>query len=147
MQTITKWIRHNQGVFIAVIICVGLLIWTIGCESKVTSMTDPTKKVTAEELDLEVEKESVRLETELDQLVKMVQLKRKELQRQEEIKQKLLDFALLTSQSGALNMSGMIGLVAGVMGVGAVVDNRLKDKVIKNRPLPTAGGRKDETVS
>lgn len=136
MKNLAKWIRHNQGVFLAVIICIGLLVWTIGCESKVTSSIDPTRMVTAAELNLEIEAESMRLQSELEQLIKRAELKHVELARQDAIKQKLLDFALLTSEAGAFNMSGLIGLVAGVVGIGAVVDNRIKDKVIQNRPLP-----------
>lgn len=141
MKNLVKWISKNQGVFVAVIICIGLLVWTIGCESSVTSLTDPTKKVTAAELNLEIETEALRMQAELAQLMKQAQLKQLELRRQDAIKQKLLDFALLTSEAGAFNMSGLIGLVAGVVGIGAVVDNRIKDKVIKNRPLPAAVGR------
>lgn len=132
---IVKWISKNQGVFVALIICAGLLVWTFGCESKVTSLIDETKMVSAAELNLEIESESLRLEAELAQLIKRAELRHSELARQDAIKQKLLDFALLTSEAGAFNMSGMVGLVAGVLGVGAVVDNRIKDKVIKNRPL------------
>lgn len=141
MKNLVKWISKNQGVFVALIICIGLMVWTFGCESSVTSLTDPTRKVTAAELNLEVEAESMRLQAELEQLIKHAQLKYVELARQDAIKQKLLDFALLTSEAGAFNMSGLIGLVAGVVGVGAVVDNRIKDKVIRNRPLPAAVGR------
>jgi len=147
MAELMKWIRHNQGIFVALVICSGLLIWTLGCQSKVTSLKDPTKKVTAAELALEVETESLRMQAELEQLIKRAELKHVELSRQDDIKQKLLDFALLTSEAGAFNLSGLIGLVAGVLGVGAVVDNRIKDKVIKNRPLPAPGRRGDEPLS
>ena len=135
MKNLMKWIRHNQGMFVCMLICIGLLGWTFGCQSKVTSLIDPVKKITAEELKLEVEAESRRLEAELEQLLAQAKLKHAELARQDAIKQKLLDFALLAGETGTLNPSGLVGLAVGVLGVGAVVDNRLKDKVIKNRPL------------
>lgn len=135
MKQLTTWISHNQGLFVALIICAGLLAWTFGCESMVTSLVDPVKKVTAAELDLEIESESVRLQAELDQLVKKAQLKRTELARQDEIKKKLFEFAAISATSGGVNPAGIITLVGSLLGVGAVVDNRIKDKVIKNRPL------------
>lgn len=147
MDQIVKWISKNQGVFVSVIICIGLLVWTIGCQSKVSSMIEPTKKVTEAELNLEIEMEASRLQAELDYLMKQAELKKIGLRRQDELKQKMLDFALLTSEAGAFNMSGLIGLVAGVVGIGAVIDNRIKDKVIKNRPLKDIGSDRKESLS
>ena len=138
MKAIKTWISHNQGLFAALVICTGLLAWTYGCESKVTSLVDPVRKVTAAELDLELETEAARLEAELAQLVKSAEIKRTELARQDEIKKKLFEFAAITATSGTVNPAGIITLVGSLLGIGAVVDNRIKDKVIKNRPLNKA---------
>ncbi|KKM97805.1 hypothetical protein LCGC14_1164380 [marine sediment metagenome] len=135
MKNLAKWISKNQGVFVALLIAAGVLVWTLGCESKVTSLTDPSKMVTADELNLEIEAESMRLQAELDQLMKRAELKFVELSKKDAIKQKLMDFSLLAAQTGTLNPSGLVGLIAGIVGIGAVIDNRIKDKVIKNRPL------------
>lgn len=135
MKQIAKWIRHNQGLFVALLICGGLMAWSFGCQSKVTSLVDPQKMVTAEELSLELEAEATRLQAELDMLVKMAKLKQVELARQDAIKQKLFEFAAITAGSGGFNPAGLLGLAGGILGFGAIVDNRLKDKVIKNRPL------------
>jgi len=147
MKQLAKWIRHNQGVFVALIISTGLLIWTLGCPSKVTSLIDPSRMVTAPELNLEIETEIARLEAELDSVISRAQLKIEELARKDRIKQKLLDFSLLAAETGTLNPSGMVGLVAGIVGIGAVIDNRLKDKVIKNRPIPKSSQPQGEAVS
>lgn len=135
MTAIMKWVRHNQGVVVALLVCVGTFIWTFGCMSKVTSLIDPTKMVTAAELDLEIEEESLRLQAELDSLIRRAKVKQAELTRQDSIKQKLFDFAAITVDGGTVNPAGVVGLLFSVFGIGAVVDNRLKDKVIKNRPL------------
>lgn len=134
MKQLTKWIRHNQGLFVALLICGGLMVWTFGCQSKVTSLTQPGIMVTAEELSLELEAESLRLQAELDSLIKRAELKQQELARQDAIKQKLFEFAAITAQSGGFNPAGLLALAGGILGFGAIVDNRLKDKVIKNRP-------------
>lgn len=135
MKEIARWVRHNQGFFVSLVVSVGLVVWTFGCESKVTSLIHAGKMVSGEELKLELEAESARLESELEQLIKQAELKYKELARKDAIKQKLLDFTLLAGEAGTLNPSGLVGLLVGVLGIGAVVDNRIKDKVIKNRPL------------
>ena len=134
MSHIARWIRHNQGLFVALLICGGLLVWTFGCPSKVTSLVDDTKKVTAEELNLELEAETARLEAELDMLLKRAKLKQAELARQDAIKAKLFEFASITAQSGTFNPAGLLSLTGSLLGFGAIVDNRIKDKVIKNRP-------------
>lgn len=135
MSTITKWIRHNQGMFVSLIIVSVLLYWTFGCESSVTSLLAPEKMVSREELVLEIEQETRRLEGELDTLLKRAALKMAELDRADEIKKKLFEFAALTAQSGTVNPAGVLTLAGSVLGFGVLVDNRIKDKVIKNRPI------------
>ena len=137
MSLIAKWIRHNQGLFVALLICGGLLAWTFGCPSKVTSLVDNTKKVTAEELNLELQAETARLEAELDLLIKRAKLKAADLARQDAIKAKLFEFAAITAEAGGFNPAGLLALTGSILGFGAIVDNRIKDKVIKNRPLTT----------
>jgi len=136
MKVIVKWISKNQGISVALIICTGLMIWTFGCESKVSSLIDPSKMITAAELEVEIESESVRLLAELELLAKRGQLKRDELAKMDALKKSLMDYAAINAASGGFNPSGLVTLAFSIMGFGAVVDNRIKDKVIKNRPLP-----------
>lgn len=137
MSTIAKWIRHNQGMFVALIIVSVLLTWTFGCESSVTSLLSPDKRVTRDELVLEIEAETRSLEGQLDALQKRAALKMQQLDRADEIKKKLFEFASITAQTGTVNPAGVLTLVGSLVGAGALVDNRIKDKVIKNRPLST----------
>lgn len=135
LSKIVKWIRHNQGLFIALLISAGLLIWTFGCRSMVGSLIEPDKRVTRDELALELDSECARLEAELDLLIKRAAVKVAELDRQDEIKRKLFEFAAITAQAGTVNPAGVLALAGSILGFGAIVDNRIKDKVIKNRPL------------
>jgi len=130
-----RWIRHNQGLFVALIICGGLLVWTFGCESKVSSLIEPSKMVTREELNIEISREQQRLESELSVLTKQAELKQQQLDRQDAIKQKLFEFAAVTAEAGTVNPAGVLALLGSILGFGAIIDNRIKDKVIKNRPL------------
>lgn len=135
MASIAKWIRHNQGVVCSMVILALLSLWIFGCEAKVLSLIEPGMKVTREELTLEVAIEERRIEAELDQLVKKADIKFQKLDRYDEIKQKLINFAAITVDAGTVNPAGVVGLLFSIVGVGAVIDNRIKDKVIKNRPL------------
>jgi len=139
MEAIARWIRHNQGLFAALVISVLLCIWTFGCESRVGSLTTPDKLVTRDELSIEISTEQARLENELVLLQKAAEAKLAQLDRQDAIKKQLLDFGLLSLSTGQVNPAGLVGLLTGILGVGVIVDNRIKDKVIKNRPLPAAG--------
>jgi len=135
MSKIIKVISHNQGVTLSVIMIVIALGWIFGCASKVTSLLEPAKMVTAEELSIEITAERQRLEAELDLLIRKAALKQTELARQDAIKQKFDNFAAITVDAGTVNPAGVLGLLFSVFGIGAVIDNRIKDKVIKNRPL------------
>lgn len=137
MNMIKKWISHNQGMFVALFIVSGLLIWTYGCESTVSSLIHPDTKVNRVELNLEVQQETQRLEAELDMLIKQAALKNQKLDQQDAIKQKLLDFAAGTAESGSFNPAGLLALGISILSGGLLIDNRIKDKVIANRPLQT----------
>lgn len=113
-------------------------MWTFGCESRVTSLVHDDRKVTAEQLNVELNQELARLEADIEGLIRKAELKKKELARQDEVKRKILEFAAITAEGGTFNAAGLIALVASVIGVGAVIDNRIKDKVIENRPIKSS---------
>ncbi len=130
------WIRHNQGLFVGVLAALALLIWTFGCQSTTTSLLSNVK-ITRAELTVELNSEVARLGAELDTLQEQGAMKKAQLDRQDELKRKLYEFAAITATSGTFNPMGIITLVGSILGVGVVVDNRIKDKVIANRPLAT----------
>lgn len=135
MKVIGEWIRHNQGIVLSLIVIAGVAAWTFGCESRVTSMIEPAKMVNAQELELEIGLETARLNLEVENILGQAEIKMADLARQDAIKQKLFDFAAITVDAGTVNPAGVVGLLFSILGMGAVIDNRIKDKVIKNRPL------------
>ena len=135
MNSLKKLISKNQGTAAAIVIMIGLIIWTYGCESKVSSLIYPGKMVSRDKLNLEVTNESRLLENKLTYLIEQAQLKNQELDRRDAIKEKLFEFAALTAEQGVVNPGGVVALLFSVFGIGAAIDNRIKDKVIKNRPL------------
>lgn len=146
MKVIWKWIRHNQGAFVALIIVCGLMVWNFGCESKVQSLKNPDIMVNAEELALEIESVVAVLNLEAETILAQGELRMEELEKMDEFKRTLINFAAITADAQTVNPAGLLALVFSILGFGAVVDNRIKDKVIKNRPLNNEGGR-DASVS
>ena len=136
MAEVYRWIRHNQGAFVALLISTGLMIWSLGCESKVGSLVEPGRMVNRQELQAELAAETKRLEADLDALLQMAKAKFQKLDREDQIRQKLFEFAALSTKAGTVNPLGVVTLVGSILGTGLAVDNRIKDKVIKNRPLP-----------
>ena len=129
-----QWISHNQGIFAGVLLAVGLLVWTFGCVSVVKSPIS-SKMVTRPELKLEVELQVKQIEAQLDRMQKQAALQFVSLDRQDTIKTKLYEFAALTTVNNTINPMGVITLIGTILGIGVGVDNRIKDKVIKNRPV------------
>ena len=138
MKAAMKWVRHNQGLTVSIAICLVLLIWTFGCESKVNSLKQPGMKVDRAEFALEVQELSREPEIDLEWLAGRAQLGFARLDLDDAVRKKLFDFAVLSASTGGVSTAGVITLLAGILGVGAVADNRIKDKVIKNRPIKVA---------
>ena len=132
-----EWVRHNQGFAFAVIIAIAISFWIYGCESKVASILAPNQKINRVELNLEIAKEQKRLEAELDNLIALGNARNQDLDRQDELKRKLAEFGMMAVESGGVNPAGVATLLGSILGAGLLVDNRIKDKVIKNRPINT----------
>lgn len=115
-------IRHNQGLALAIVICIGLGIWTYGCESKVASLNDSSRLVTRAELEVEIET-----------VMSTAEIRLSNLDRQDAIKKKLIEFAISSAESGSVNKGGLVNLIGWILGAGLLVDNRRKDGVIKGK--------------
>lgn len=113
--------ERYQVVTLAVAICLSL--WFFGCESEVTSMLDPGKKVNRAEL-----------QAELDLYLATAERKFKSLEQQEAIKKWVFENAVLVSQTGTINPQGLINTLLAVLGIGALTDNVRKRRDL-NREL------------
>lgn len=122
LEKIWRAIRHNQGLVIANIIVLSLVVWTYGCESKVSSLNNPNVLVTRAELEVEIET-----------FMQTADIRVKDLDRQEALKLKLFEFAAAAAESGTVNQTNILGLTAWILFGGALLDNRRKDGVIKGK--------------
>lgn len=120
LDKIKKMLRHNQSLALAVVVCIGLGIYLVGCDSSVTSPINPPKKVNRVQLDAEVERLIVDIDLAID-----------DLNKQALFKQKLFEIGLAAAQGGTVNPIGAGVTLLGILGIGAVADNRKKDSIIK----------------
>lgn len=118
-NNILKGIRHNQFLALAVVVVIALGVYLVGCESTTTSPISG-KKVTRPILISEVETKVVEIEAAYD-----------DLNKQDIFKQKLFEIGLAAAQGGTVDPIGAGVTLLGVLGIGAVADNRKKDAIIK----------------
>lgn len=125
-------IRHNLGLSASIVLVIGLLIWFGGCESQVRSPVSG-KLVNRDTLVLEYNTEVDKLEAEMNVLQARGELSEKDLDRQDALKQKLGSIGIALLEGGAVNPVGVATSLIALLGVGAVVDNRIKDRIIKTQ--------------
>ncbi len=120
VEKIWRAIRHNQCLTTAAVICIALGCWIYGCQSQVESMRTSDKMVTRPQLKIEV-----------DTFLAEAKLKFEDLNRQDAFKRQLFEYGLIVAQGSSVNPVGVAVSLFGILGIGAVADNRRKDGVIK----------------
>lgn len=97
-----------------------LVAWAYGCSSTVVSIVNPPERLTR-----------AGLQAEVDAFLVKAELRFAALDQQDNLKSTVFNAAISYAQGGAVNPLGLGITLAGLLGLGAVVDNRHKDKVIK----------------
>lgn len=131
MQKLWTTIKHNQGIAISICICIPLLIWFYGCDPKVQSLINPTIQVTEGQLRIEYSAEIRRLENELEHLKETSNLRLEEIARINTFRESLYKTALTFAEAGSINPLAILSTLGSILGIGAVIDNRRKDILIK----------------
>jgi len=126
-----KWLDHNTFLACAIVVCVVLVLYAVGCEPQVASLTDPAVKVNRAELQAELDTEVNKLQARIDELQTKAELKNQELDKIAEMQNKLLEIGTVVAQGGTIDPVGAGLSLLGILGIGAVADNRKKDAVIK----------------
>lgn len=114
-------LNHERYQTLSVIAGVLLLIWFWGCQSEVTSLLEPDQKVNRQELELE-----------LNSIMAVAEMRFGQLDQQDELKQFLMQQALLAGQSGTINPFALMTSIGAILGLGATIDNVRKRKEIKS---------------
>ena len=138
MEKIGVQLRHNPAVAIALVVVVVMVVWLQGCEPMVASLIDPARKVTRSEMRLEVSQTAAAIqakaEAELATLKLGAESAEKKLDQIDAIRQQVAEIGLAVAQGGTINPVGVVMTAMGILGVGAVVDNRKKDGLLQPNP-------------
>lgn len=120
VDKIKKMFRHNQFLAVALVICLSLGVYLVGCDSTVRSPVNQEIKVNRVELDAEREHTLAKFKFAYEDLAK-----------QDIFKQKLFEIGLVAAQGGTINPVGVGISLLGILGIGAIADNKKKDSIIK----------------
>lgn len=129
------FLKNNFFICLALAISICIVSWFYGCESKVRSLDDPKIFVSRVELEAELTSHLNTVETQLDLYIQRTDSKFLQLDRQDAIKKTVLGFLALYAETGTINPGGIISVIIGLLGTGAIVDNV---RVRKNNKKATA---------
>lgn len=121
LEKIKTVLRHNQFIALAAVIVLVLGVWLVGCDSEVTSPITG-QKVTRAELIVDHETYLAKLK-----------LAKEDLDKQDLFKQQLFSIGVAMVQGGTVDPIGASVTLLGILGLGAIADNRKKDAIIKTQ--------------
>jgi hypothetical protein len=126
MQNVWKWLNHNRFVVIGPI--VGIMLWTyaLGCTALTQSPLDVSRMVNVAQLEIDFKTWQAQQEITAAKFEAAGQ----DLVHQEEQNAKLKETILGLASGGIPDVPGLIKLVLGGGGLGAIVDNIRKGGVI-----------------
>jgi len=125
-DSIAAAIRHNFFLFTSLLMVSASLLWIYGCESKTKSLKYPGVRVNRAELMLE-----------LENVISESRIRISDLDKQDEFKEVMFNIAITAAESGTINPVSVALTLGSILGLGAVIDNRRKDviiKTLKNKP-------------
>lgn len=159
LHSILKWMDYNRGLLISLAIGLSASAWLVGCDVKTASIIDPTRDVTAAQLDREITTLQGQLDKRAAAIVAMeadynsdvtaananIAAANADIEAQIQLRLKLIEMAGGIGSavaSGGFTAPAAIGSVVQLMTLlatgGLVLDNRRKDRVITSRTTPTA---------
>lgn len=106
MERLLSWLNDQHWYIIAAIIVMLACFWTYGCESTVPSLINPNQLVNR-----------AALLNEVDYIMGQVEVKVTDLDKQDEIKQALLDAATVIGSTGSINPAGLVNIGATILAI------------------------------
>lgn len=122
-----EFLNHERYHVLTICLVLLILFVLFSCESQVTSLITPTEKVNRGELQLE-----------LDTYFRTAELRFKQLDQQDLFKQQLHNFLIPIAQGGAINWTGLVISLGGLLGIGAEIDNVRRRKEAKANVASTS---------
>lgn len=116
-----EYIKKNIHWLISINVAIFVITYAYGCEAKTKSMIYPDHKVTRAELT-----------TELELLASKTKIAYADLDRQEQLRDIVLNQSFIVAAGGSVNPVGVIMSVMSVLGIGIATDDIRLRKKIKN---------------
>lgn len=123
-----KWVKNHMPLITALIVGVCLICYQEGCEPSVKSLLDESRFVTRGELNVE-----------LDQIVSKAEFRMIQLDKQEAIRNIILQNALILASGQPLNPVGILTALAAIYGIGSGVQSVRKRLVVVTNKGTTNG--------
>ncbi len=120
LSKLKTFLNHERYQVLAIFGILILLIWFFGCQSKVASLQNPSLRISREELQAEVQG-----------IIDQADIRFAQLDKEDELRQLLIDQALLWTKTGTINPVGLVMPILTILGAGATVDNVRRRKVEK----------------
>ena len=145
--SIKSFAKSNMFLLIMLTIGIALLFWSFGCESRTQSILKGTNLEGASLLNPKGTVNRQELTAELAYLTQIAETRFADLDRQDKLRELLASQAVVIATGGAVNPAGVISLLMGIMGIGAVIDNRKKQSLITNQALELASLQKSIAIN
>ena len=126
MEKIKKFIDYNRFLVIGPI--VGILIWfyAVSCTPATSDPLDPNVQVTA----VGLKQSFATWESEQQRISKLFEIAAEDLERQRENNKRIEEMIVKIATGGAADLPGLIQLIIGGGGLGALLDNIRKRGII-----------------
>ena len=151
MHTVTRWMDHNRWTLAAMLLAATAIVLLVGCQPRTASLSGQGPvdarqfelEILAGQGDLTARRSDLtgameRFNADVETFNARVQLGRDDLARQEQVRAELLALlgaAATDAIAGQLDPRGFIvpalGLLGGAFGIGKTLDNRRKDRIIR----------------
>lgn len=119
-KKILGFVKTETAQAIAILFVIGLILWAVGCESEVRSLSDPETMVTRSQLSAEWQVMAMQYESRFV-----------DLDKQDAFRTAFFNQLALYTQTGVINPAGIVAAIVGVLGVAAVADNVKKRGEVK----------------
>ena len=126
MQKIWKWINHNRYVVIGPIVAIMIWAYAVSCTPLTTSPLDPGRLVNVQQLDLDFK----LWQSQQEIMAARFQAAGLDLKQQAESNEKIKESILSLAAGGIPDVPGLLKLLIGGGGLGAIMDNIRKGGVI-----------------
>lgn len=126
MQKIMKWLNHNRFVVIFPVVSIMLWAYALGCTPRTMSPLIPGRMVNVSQLDLDFR----TWQSQQEIMAARFEAAGIDLKHQEEQNEKLKTTLMSMASGGVPDVPGLLKLLIGGGGLGAIVDNIRKGGVI-----------------